>query len=212
VVRLLAASTLVPPAGGLGHFVPQALGVPAEWRIGFLILAGAALWVGPGPFLLHQASRAAELLAAGIVALLLFGEYRHTQWRLRSGTAPHPLAYWLDSGLEAGFGGVHTFTVAAAEIREMPRQLGRWWLLVAAIAFTPTVLSLVWLVPSPPSSLTALASTTEAVWRPIDNLVMTGNPQAVPARTLASCPAGPAPTRPVSGGSPRRLPPGRAAG
>jgi hypothetical protein len=195
VLHLLVTPAPARPAGGVGALVPPALAIPAEWRIAVVIIVGTGLAVGVGPFVIRQSSRAVEWSASGLVAICLYGEYLHTRRRLIVGAEPHSMVHRLDGTLEATFAVLHTACEAATRVLGKQRRLGRWWVLVLAIAITPTALSLLLAAPTPPRSVVAVASTTEAVWRPVDGWVMTGRLRPVAAHPLATCTVGPGTVR-----------------
>jgi hypothetical protein len=192
MLDLLASVTPPRPTGGLQTLLPQAMGLPAEWRIATIILIATALLVRPVPFAIRHLSRGVELLAGGLVALGLYGQYVHTRWRSSSGAGPHPLAHRLDAWLEAGFRAIHDACAAAAAVLGKRRRVGLWWWVVLAAALAPAAITLAVSLPGAPSSARALDSTTGAVWRPVDGWVMTGRLRALPAATpAAACPATP---------------------
>jgi hypothetical protein len=193
MLHLLAIAGSSAPTGGLGALLPQAFGIPAEWRIGAMIVTGAYALSRPVPFAIRHLSRAAALLARAIVAICLFGPYLHTRRQLAAGTGPHPVAIQIDGWLASAFGAIDAACAEAARVLGKRRPLRGWWLAVAALALVPEVLAqVVEAQPRPPSTAVALYSTTAAVWRPVDGLVMTGRLRAVP-RTI-DCSASQSPT------------------
>jgi hypothetical protein len=189
MLDLLASVPPPRPAAGLGAVLPQAFGLPAEWRIAAIIVVAVALAVRPIPFVIRHLSRGVEWVAGKLVAVGLYGEYLHTRWRTGTGAAPHPLAYQVDTWLEAGFGAAHAGCEAAAAVLGRRRRLRWWWWsLVVAIALAPAAISLLASAPAASSSTVALAATTGAMWRPVDGWVMTGRTRPLPTPTpVAAC-------------------------
>jgi hypothetical protein len=193
MLDLLASVAPSRPTAGVGALLPQALGLPSEWRIAAIVVIGVALALRPVPFAIRHLSRGVELVASGLVSVGLYGEYAFTRWRASAGAPPHPLVYEVDRWLEAAFGAVRATCAAAAAVLGKRRRLRwQWWSVVVAIALAPAVITLLASQPGAPSSVLALAGTTEAVWRPVDGWVMTGRLRAVPASIpAAACPASP---------------------
>lgn len=192
--------TIKPPAspGGLSGLVPEALGVPAEWRIAGVILLGAFAVTRPLPFLIRVLCRLVDVLANLMVTVCLFAEYIHIRRRLDDGASPPSLVVRIDSWLELGLTAVHAMSRETARLLGQPRKLGLWWWMVLTLALVPQVLALVATVPRPPSSIVALSSTTAAVWRPVDGWIMTGRLR--PAAPSADCSVSSGTGRPSAGG------------